>query len=1148
MADPLSMSGSAVGIISLGIQVCNGLLVYADAIRGRSQDLSDHLDQVQPLLALFKSLELTITRLETLNPENAKILRDTMSQTEGKLESLQELLNEVGISPSATNGIKGKMKETFRVAIYPIKKSKLEGARQTVQALLSSLTATIQTVGLDLEISQNHILNEVHTTANVIKSNSVEMKAEVATGSDKLDGVETRLISVQQDFCDFSKQADGQLGSISADTKEGLENTRAILGLINDLSLQLKQTSLTNTSRTSQHNVTGRQVVATLGSRVPPSSLKQACDIYSTDFNLVTQFLCDKNPFSRRVRRQRHCRCRTQTMRRDKYLYGLRVYYERVNHHPDCPLAKYKAKNLKTQAGAQIKLQLSGIFSTLIDFSLCFTRGAGGASLSLPLKYRALLDQETNPVWQLLTEFGIELHNTHGLVSLPARLQTLRQQITRCFEQGRASPYDTSDTYFATYCEIFLRFAAEWVSYEVYDTEEASSLVLDIFSWLLDVGVSDTPRLHWTLWVTSNFAVRASPETASPFLGTFKDILSVIELDDDDLAVAFSQVPSSHYLQVASSFLPWIDMSPIMRAILLRSIDELNHQIKVAPDSVLETVNGLTTLQLCREWPQGLESLIESRARYLTHERNTFGQNFLHSIFHDHISHITDYVNPGVLELLLQHGFSLFPDNNFEVLNLYLSTEQAQITQLVAQHMADRLLRLSEMALGLGVLEKGQEFHLQPGKGTKIPDFTTAASWCATIQDMGESVDPFLLVPISKDLIASVYHSRSMSLRNFKTFDAYGFDHQTVRDEIGLPPIFISRPAAYELYPNPVDTRTRLDIEQTLPWLTIHGFMAPTPDDLLNLGLNVHATGTHFIAAQTGAHLRIEVSGTPNGQLNYSRCFQSAEDLFRFLATASDRDECICWCHAKGKGCSPLQILYKSHARDDHAHNDHKRYNGMEIWRSGCWERPSLNDLLLGFEIFENHEGTKIREERGLHSLNKQLSTRALELLRLLTFEALEMRHTCCMYESVDTRGIALQHDCGNPNIGRNLEVILSCDPAVAKVVRSDDHEKASAEFLGSLMADFTTEMEQNYSRGTFSEFIFGYWQSRIQELYSAQHGEVEKMEQILDNVQIGIWTQPVRRLLWPRDPWESSDSFMSSEDENAKETDGYEDSDSDSQ
>ncbi|KAM0248594.1 hypothetical protein ACHAP5_003320 [Fusarium lateritium] len=148
MADPLSVAGSAVGIISLGIQICNGLLVYADAIYGRSQDLSDYLDQVRLLLALFKSLKLTIAKLETLNPEHAKILFDHLKQAEDKLRGLQELLDEIGVSPPATTDIKGKMKESFRVAIYPIKKSKLEGARQTVQALIGTLTTAMQTIGL----------------------------------------------------------------------------------------------------------------------------------------------------------------------------------------------------------------------------------------------------------------------------------------------------------------------------------------------------------------------------------------------------------------------------------------------------------------------------------------------------------------------------------------------------------------------------------------------------------------------------------------------------------------------------------------------------------------------------------------------------------------------------------------------------------------------------------------------------------------------------------------------------------------------------------------------------------------------------------------------------------------------------------------
>ncbi|KAF5670214.1 hypothetical protein FHETE_4586 [Fusarium heterosporum] len=406
---------------------------------------------------------------------------------------------------------------------------------------------------------------------------------------------------------------------------------------------------------------------------------------------------------------------------------------------------------------------------------------------------------------------------------------------------------------------------------------------------------------------------------------------------------------------------------------------------------------------------------------------------------------------------------------------------------------------------------------------------------------MGEPVEQSLLVPMCKDLIATVYHSIGLTFPDFETFYAYGFDHQTVRNELGLPPMFVSRPYAYRLFVTPLDSQKRLEIEESLFWLTIHGFMAPTPNDPQNLGLNVHATGTHFVAAQTGAHLYICITEGLCKQIGYNNCLQSARDLFCFLAKAPDRDECICWCHVNGDGCSPLHLLYKTHAHCE----DRFKY-GMGIWDDVCWDQAAFNALLLDFEIFERHDNTETSTGQVPDNSNKQFSMRAIEFLRLLTFEALEMRHTCCMYESVETLDIALQHDYWDCYTGSKLEVILSCDPAVAKAVRSDIHEQASAELLDSLMANFTTEMEQNYSKGTFSKFIFGYWQSRIQELYSIQHGEVEKMEQILENVQIGIWPRPVERLLWHRDRWRFRNESISSEDETAEEIDDCEDSESD--
>ncbi|KAJ4321203.1 hypothetical protein N0V84_005450 [Fusarium piperis] len=150
MGDPLSVAANAIGIISFGIRVCKGLIDYSEAIRGRHQDVDDGINEVQSLLAVFESLDRTITRLETESPENAKSLLKHLRPAEGKLQCLEKVLAEVGVPIDAPNSAKGKMKEAYRAAIYPMKKSKLDGARQNIQSLLGILTLALQTVNLPM--------------------------------------------------------------------------------------------------------------------------------------------------------------------------------------------------------------------------------------------------------------------------------------------------------------------------------------------------------------------------------------------------------------------------------------------------------------------------------------------------------------------------------------------------------------------------------------------------------------------------------------------------------------------------------------------------------------------------------------------------------------------------------------------------------------------------------------------------------------------------------------------------------------------------------------------------------------------------------------------------------------------------------------
>lgn len=47
MSDPLSVAGTAVGIASLGIQVCQGLIKYLQAVNDRNEEIKDAVRDVK---------------------------------------------------------------------------------------------------------------------------------------------------------------------------------------------------------------------------------------------------------------------------------------------------------------------------------------------------------------------------------------------------------------------------------------------------------------------------------------------------------------------------------------------------------------------------------------------------------------------------------------------------------------------------------------------------------------------------------------------------------------------------------------------------------------------------------------------------------------------------------------------------------------------------------------------------------------------------------------------------------------------------------------------------------------------------------------------------------------------------------------------
>lgn len=507
--------------------------------------------------------------------------------------------------------------------------------------------------------------------------------------------------------------------------------------------------------------------------------------------------------------------------------------------------------------------------------------------------------------------------------------------------------------------------------------------------------------------------------------------------------------------------------------ILSRSIPELEYQLKRAPASVFERTCGYTTLQLARPWPQGFTRLIQAGAWVLLHEPMPNGGNLFLPLYSLSLA-------PPVLSTLLDAGYTLFPDNNYKTLGTLLSKCTDAAARAIAEHLSKRLWRLSELAAHFGIISQNDP---------SVPDFATAAHWCLALEELGQSIDPSTRVPMSDNMVPTIYHFPDVPLRFFPIFYEHGFTHVNIRDQWGLPPMFVKRSFLFCCHQQtflmesvPAD---RTWIFHNIPWLRQHRFLGQKPHDPLGLGLNVDATGAHCIAAKMGSSFHLE----HDDQQYIDHYLSLAADLLRQFARDSHRDKCICWCNFVGDGCAPLKLLYKSYAYPAIP------CAGIMVHKQHEFQATSVRRFLFDFGIFEGLTATptpsaKNQNERE-QTTNTQPSTRALEVVRLLTFEALEMTHTCCMLQ----------------NLGENHDfttAIMNCNPSTVRDIRQSEQEIRNAELLDALTEEFSNVMQRDYQTKSLLDFLVGYWDTRIKDLYTTQEDEVQKMQEHVNNVRTG--------------------------------------------
>ncbi|KAF5545134.1 hypothetical protein FMEXI_6185 [Fusarium mexicanum] len=220
MSDPLSVAGSAVGIISLGIQVCQGLVSYLQSFKGQDQDIRDSLNDVQTVISILYSLKGVLPKVDEIS-SGTPAIRRCLAESEEKLREFQQFSLKLRGTQSPEHDVLGKMDHARRALLYPFREGKLRSLCQTLKGLLQNLSICLNITTLDIVVG-------IHTNVDDLESAFKDQGANVAKLSYQLQVLDNSMAVYYQDLKsemsqaqlfaqEFRQEIGGQLRLINTD-------------------------------------------------------------------------------------------------------------------------------------------------------------------------------------------------------------------------------------------------------------------------------------------------------------------------------------------------------------------------------------------------------------------------------------------------------------------------------------------------------------------------------------------------------------------------------------------------------------------------------------------------------------------------------------------------------------------------------------------------------------------------------------------------------------------------------------------------------------------------------------------------------------------------------------------------------------------
>ncbi|KAH8734162.1 hypothetical protein BGZ61DRAFT_585814, partial [Ilyonectria robusta] len=437
MSDPLSVAGSAVGIISLGIQVSQGLYNYINSVRGRDKDLDTASTQVSHLLRTYQALSDLIPKIQSLPDPDTEVietLRQCLQESERGVEELRVLLES--LQNVVASDLKGKMKNTGRLLGFGLRREDLTQMQDNVLRLTETTELALQVINTNLGISHTQELAKLgesmdsQFTATHQRLQHLELKTEEC-------GMHLRSTESI-----VETTSDTVITAVRSAKQETSADMQAMFEALTSLIITQHEQSQSQLADIETHQRKLSQTGARLLQK--PAALRDLCDTAGYDHSELVGRL----QFEQQGPMSSLCTCdlrqrETRTSAERKIFLGVIVYnqqHESFKHSAKCVFHKTQKRQ---DYGARFRVSFHHTLSFLVDLSLSSTSGAGGCSIAPQFRYKQMVQR--SPASDLIRSLfrTFRPHSaSNEIEDCDKHFALTERKLLRLFQDGKVSPCD----------------------------------------------------------------------------------------------------------------------------------------------------------------------------------------------------------------------------------------------------------------------------------------------------------------------------------------------------------------------------------------------------------------------------------------------------------------------------------------------------------------------------------------------------------------------------------------------------------------------------------------------------------------------------------------------------------------------------------